>query len=245
MIKKMNILLLGITLFYVSSCTTVHKAIKHSNLETETKMSNTVFLDPVADDKKTAYIQVRNTTDKPGMNNMSDTLKHNLQSKGYRITTDPDKAHYILQVNVLQVGKSPNDPFGDLNGGFGAAVQGFGAGAVAGSFASSSYKGTLVGGLIGGTIATVADAMVEVVSYSMITDLQISEKAKNNIVRETSDALFTQGNSGSKTNSWKETTNMKKYQTRIVSVAKKVNLKFTDAEPILREGLINSISGVL
>ncbi|WP_422491663.1 complement resistance protein TraT, partial [Endozoicomonas sp. ALE010] len=37
----------------------------------------------------------------------------------------------------------------------------------------------------------------------------------------------------------------KKYQTRVVSTANKVNLKFEEALPELKKGLSNSISGLL
>lgn len=79
----------------------------------------------------------------------------------------------------------------------------------------------------------------------MVVDLQISEKAGGNFVSEISDASLKQGNSGYKKSTWEQKTNWKRYQTRVISVAKKVNLKFDEAEPKLTEGLIKSISGLL
>ena len=38
--------------------------------------------------------------------------------------------------------------------------------------------------------------------------------------------------------------NRKKYQTRIVSSARKTNLEFAEALPHLEQGLVNSIGGV-
>ena len=110
---------------------------------------------------------------------------------------------------------------------------------------SDSGRGALVGGLIGGAANTILDAAVEVVKYSMVTDLQISEKADGNFVSESSDAFLKQGTSGYKKSEWQQKTNWKKYQTRIISVAKKVNLKFDEAEPELTKGLVMSISGLL
>ncbi|WPX97466.1 complement resistance protein TraT [Candidatus Bandiella euplotis] len=54
-----------------------------------------------------------------------------------------------------------------------------------------------------------------------------------------------EGISGYKKSDWQEKTNWKKYQTRIISVAKKVNGKFTEAQPELVKGLVRSISGLL
>ncbi len=79
----------------------------------------------------------------------------------------------------------------------------------------------------------------------MITDLQISEKASGAYVDESSDASLKQGTSGDKKFSWREKTNWKRYQTRVVSVATKTNLKFSEAEPELKNGLVKTISGLL
>ena len=100
-------------------------------------------------------------------------------------------------------------------------------------------------GLVAGIGNTILDAAVEVVNFTMITDLQISEKADGSYVDESSDASLKQGTSGYKKNTWKSKTNWKKYQTRVVSVAKKTNLKFEEAAPELVSGLVNSIAGVL
>ena len=48
----------------LSGCGTMHKAIKHGKLDVQTRMSETVFLDPVADNKRTVVLQIRNTSDK-------------------------------------------------------------------------------------------------------------------------------------------------------------------------------------
>ncbi len=54
-----------------------------------------------------------------------------------------------------------------------------------------------------------------------------------------------QGTSGSTQQVSNEVTQRKKYQTRIVSTANKLNLKFEDAVPQLEEGLTRSIAGIL
>jgi hypothetical protein len=64
-------------------------------------------------------------------------------------------------------------------------------------------------------------------------------------VTESSNAQLKQGSSGNKSSSWSEKSKWKKYQTRIISVAKKTNLKFELALPELKRGLIQSISGLL
>lgn len=66
-----------------------------------------------------------------------------------------------------------------------------------------------------------ADNLVEDVNYSMITDVQIVEKTARG-----ADAA------------------LKRYRTRVVSNANKVNLAFEEARPVLVEGLVTSLSGI-
>ena len=86
---------------------------------------------------------------------------------------------------------------------------------------------------------------MQVINYQIITNLQISEKADVASVIESSDARLKQGTSVNKSSSWSEKSKWQKYQTRIISVAKKTNLKFEVALPELKHGLIQSISGLL
>ena len=234
-----------IFVFGITSCNTTTKLIRHGKLEVQTKMSDTVFLGPVADDKKTVLLQIRNTTDKSGLD-IASQVRSAVQGKGYKIVTDPKFANVMIQANILQVGKSTlEDPFELLSGGYGSGLVGFGTGAALSGVFGSSGRGMLRAGLLTGAANTILDAAVEVVNFTMITDLQISEKADGEIVDESSDANLKQGNSGFKKSTWKSRTNWKRYQTRIVSLARKTNLKFEEAAPELVTGLVNSIAGVL
>ena len=226
-------------------CNTASKMIKHGNLEVETKMSETIFLDPIDDNKKTVLLQIRNTSDKSGLEIVS-KIRSAIESKGYRIMNRTQSANIMIQANVLQVGKSTlENPFQALTGGYGSGLEGFATGAAIAGATGGSGRSMLGIGLITGIGNTILDAAVEVVNFTMITDLQISEKADGEYVSESSDANLKQGTSGYKKSTWEKKTNWKKYQTRIMSVAKKTNLKFDEAEPKLTEGLVKSISGLL
>ena len=226
-------------------CNTASKMIKHGNLEVETKMSETVFLDPIDDNKKTVLLQIRNTSDKSGLE-IESKIRSAIESKGYRIVNSTGSANIMIQANVLQVGKSTlENPFQALTGGYGSGLEGFATGAAIAGATGGSGRSMLGIGLITGIGNTILDAAVEVVNFTMITDLQISEKADGEYVSESSNANLKQGTSGYKKSTWEKKTNWKKYQTRIMSVAKKTNLKFEEAEPKLTEGLVKSISGLL
>lgn len=240
-LSKVSLTIASILL--LNGCSAIDKSIKHGTLDVQTKMSETVFLDPVADNKRTVVLQIRNTSDKKDLDIVSE-IKTAIEDKGYKIVTDPNKANFMIQANILQVGKSTQeDPFSSLTSGYGGALAGGTVGALISS--NNNYTGAGIGALAGGLIGTVADSAVQVVNYQMITDLQISEKADGDVVTESSNAQLKQGSSGNKSSSWSQKTKWKKYQTRIISVAKKTNLKFEVALPELKRGLVQSISGLL
>jgi uncharacterized membrane protein (Fun14 family) len=241
MIKK--IFLMVSALFLLTNCGAIDKSIKHRKLEVQTKMSETIFLDPVSEDKKTVFLQMRNTSDKKDLDIFNE-IKSSIECRGYKIVSDVSKAHFMIQANILQVGKSTDeDPFSSLSSGFGGALVGSTAASIASG--NNGYgSGVAMGGLVGGMIGYAVDAAVQVVHYRIITDLQVSEKACGVVVNESTDASLSQGRNNLKS-SWNEKSQWKRYQTRIISVAKKVNLKFEDALPELKRGLVQSISGLL
>ena len=190
-------------------------------------------------------LQIRNTSDKSGLD-VESKIRLAVVNKGYRIVNSPKQANIMIQANILQVGKSTlENPFEALSGGYGSGLEGFATGAALAGATGGSGRSMLGIGLIAGIGNTILDAAVQVVTFTMVTDLQISEKADGEYVSESSDANLKQGTSGFKKSTWEKKTNWKKYQTRIMSVGKKTNLKFEEAEPKLTEGLVKSISGLL
>ena len=89
-----------------------------------------------------------------------------------------------------------------------------------------------------------ADALVEDVNFTMVTDLQISERSKSTVTTDNIGALR-QGNAGIKLQTSSEEGNRMKYQTRVVSNANKVNLKFEEAKPVLEAQLAKSVAGIM
>lgn len=235
-----KILPIIVSVFLLTGCSAIDKSIKHGALDVQTKMSKTIFLEPIAGAEKTALLQVKNTSDRKNLDILPE-LRAAIENKGYKIVDDPENANFMIQANILQVGKSTQeDAFRGLTFGYGGAL----AGSAAGAMISDNYRGVGIGGLSGSLIDTVADAAVQVVSYQMITDLQISERA-DGVVSESNSTEFEQGSGGKTSSSWSQTSKWKKYQTRIISVAKKTNLKFDKALPELKRGLVQSISGLL
>ena len=242
-----SILWVGL-LMLLTGCSATHVAINKRNLDVQTKMSATVFLDPVTTDKKTVFLQIRNTSDRPELD-LEGSIKAALEEKGYCVVASHEQAHYLLQTNVLQVGRTDlRAAQHALDQGFGAALSGAVGGAMAGSVLSSREdggKGAVIGGLVGAAVSTVTDAMVQDVVYSVIADVQISERVGNSVnVREKNRSTLKQGTRGIREITSTEKIEWKRYQTRVVSIANKVNLQFKKAVPALTQGLTQSITGI-
>lgn len=228
-----------------AGCAAIGTAIGKRNLEVQTLASSTIFLDPVTADRQTLFVQIRNTSDKPDFD-IAAGVRDAIRARGYRVVDDPDDAQYLLQANVLQVGvTSPTATEQNLGGGFGSAVVGGAVGAGVGRAISTETSTIIAGALIGAAAEGLAGAWFEDVTYSITTDVQISERAgKGVLVTETTDQKLIQGSAGVRIIAASETSDWKRYQTRVVSTANQVNLDFEDAAPELVAGLTRSIAGI-
>lgn len=209
-------------------------------------MSETIFLEPVGTDKKTIWLDVKNTSDQEI--DLSGLVAA-VTAKGYRVVTDPEQGHDRLQANVLYVGKASQAAIdGVLGAGYGGPLVGLGVGAVAGAAIGQTPTGVGIGaaagGIIGGAVEAVSGALVKAVIYAVVTDIQFSERSATPIAQEQS-ATLTQGTQTQVRQQVAETTNWKRYRTRIASSAIQVNLAFEEAKPQLIHGLIKSMSGIL
>ncbi|MBP9743259.1 MAG: complement resistance protein TraT [Burkholderiales bacterium] len=207
----------GVLIVDLISCSAISTEIHHSNLNVESKMSNSIFLDPVDENQQTIYIQIKNTSTE-NLANLTAQIKQNLQNGGWVVVNNPTKAHDLLQVNVLQYGQAKNSKEVEkaTMSGFGSVVTGALAGVAVGYFAGSTPWGVGIGlGVAAASFA--ADELVTTKTYSLITDVQVSVRNANAL---------------------------KKYNTRISSMADKVNLKFEEAKPVLVNQLSKEIANI-
>ncbi|EAA6922995.1 complement resistance protein TraT [Salmonella enterica subsp. enterica] len=226
----------------LSGCGAMSTAIKKRNLEVKTQMSETIWLEPSS--QKTVYLQIKNTSDKD-MSGLQAKITKAVQDKGYTVTSSPDSAYYWIQANVLKADKMDlRTAQGFLNQGYAGAIAGAALGAGITGYNSNSAGATLGVGLAAGLVGMAADAMVEDINYTMVTDIQISEKTTASVQTDNVAALK-QGTSGYKVQTSTQIGNQHKYQTRIVSSANKVNLKFEEAKPVLEDQLAKSVVNIL
>ncbi|MCB5225384.1 complement resistance protein TraT [Alishewanella sp. 16-MA] len=229
-------------LLSLTACGALHTSVAKRQLDVQTKMSSSIFLEPVDPELRTVYVDIRNTSDKPEFNVREEVIL-TLRSRGYQVIDSPSKAHYWLQANVLQVGRSnARDSQGALAAGPGA-VGGAVTGAVIHRSTGGSVGGTAGAAVAGAVVGTVVDAMVQDVYYSVITDIQIMERFAGQ-VQERSEHTLLQGDSGSTRSSYSQQTNMRKYQTRIVSSANQANLKWETAAQPLTDGVARALAGL-
>ena len=136
-----------------------------------------------------------------------------------------------------------------LNGGYGAPLMGILAGATAGVATGGSSQNMAVAGvagaIVGGLVETIANAAVQDVFYVAITDVQLSQKARSGVTGQRDLQVdASQGIGGSETTTFSEVTNEKRYRTRVMSTANKVNLKYEEAAPELNAGLTRVLAGL-
>ncbi|HFL1539348.1 TPA: conjugal transfer complement resistance protein TraT [Enterobacter asburiae] len=242
--KKKNVMIAAVlsSVMVLSGCGAMSTAIKKRNLDVKTQMSETIWLEPATE--RTVYLQIKNTSDRD-MSGLQNKVADAVRAKGYQVVTAPDKAYYWIQANVLKADKMDlRDAQGWLNRGYEGAVMGAALGSGITAYNSSSAGATLGVGLAAGIAGMAADAMVEDVNFTMITDVQIAERTKVQVQTDNVAALR-QGTSGVKVQTSTETGNQHKYQTRVVSNANKVNLKFEEAQPVLEDQLAKSIANIL
>ncbi|WP_192484677.1 MULTISPECIES: complement resistance protein TraT [Cysteiniphilum] len=238
-------LTLGATLLSLSGCAAISTSIKHRNLVVNSKMSDTIFLDPVAESDKTIYIQVRSTLSED-FSGLKENLAQDLQRNGWRVVNDISQASDMVQINVLQMGQAKNEAsaWSALSGGFGADIAtGALAGLAAGYATGSLGAGLGVGAAVSG-VSWIANSLVENVYYSMITDVQVSVKTKDGQVTQTTQSNLSQGTQSNVSQTYNQKSDWLRYRTRIVSVANQVNLKFEEATPELQAQIAKQVSGI-
>lgn len=235
--KKKFLLPLFLILMLFSGCSSLDTAVRKRDLATQTRLSETIWLNPDYIGDKTIFVQIKNTS--TNYIDIENDVKQLLTSKGYKVVNNPKNANYWLQGNILKLEKMNKD---DGDAAFNA-LTGAGVGALIGGYNTGSANTAVAWGLVGGAASVVANALVNDTYYTMITDILVSERTPYT-VKNTSINTMTQGGYGGNISTSNSTTNMNKYQTRVISTANKVNLEFYEAEPQLKNELLKVISNI-
>lgn len=245
----MRILLSSALALALAGCAATYTSVAKRNLDVQTKMTDTIFLDPVPVNERTVFIEVKNTSDKPDLD-VAGPIRERIAGRGLQVVDDPRRAHFILQANVLQAGRSSETAAEQMYGrGFGAPVIGGAAGGAVGYGIGKAAPGdaglwAAGGAILGAAAETLAGAYTQDVTYSIVTDVQIQERAPGQVVSESQTGTVKQGKSGQISQSTSRTTDAKRHTTRVLSIANKVNLDWPEAAPQLVDGLTRVVAGL-
>lgn len=253
--KNLALSMTAATMFFTGCATT--------ELQTNVKMTQSVFINPVRQDLKTIFVRTQNTS---GQNiNLEKAILDALMAKGYRVVDDPDMATYVLMMNVLYCDeKQENNASG---GALGAGALGAGISAYNSHGATQPIAVGLGSALIGGLVGKALEDTI----YQMQVDIVIREKAKGEVfsssgsvqgqssVRDTQRAGFVNsfggniGNvnaTGHLNSNMANTTNQNfatdyiEHKTMLFAEATKMNLSLEEATPILEKQISNQIAGL-
>ncbi|CAM3738149.1 complement resistance protein TraT [Rheinheimera salexigens] len=259
------------SLLLLTSCSALHTSVAKRQLDVQTRMSETVYLDPVEPEQRSIFLDIRNTTAEYQLP-LADDLRNFLFDRGYNLVDSPLQAQYWLQVNVRTVLKEKPakvlaQEYGMTEAETHALLHPDRAPIVKNDYRSNypaqgavfvnAGVATHVDGqdIVKGLVVLAAFAGAEYVGnqlvkdkyYTMLTDIQIAERIRPDsiaLVEETSQHQLNQGDSGSFEQLWQRDTDMRKYQIKVVSFANKANLQWQEAELPLHQGLLRSLAGI-
>ncbi len=215
--------------------TTSQSGLSSGNVALSTKMSSSIFLQPVSPAQKVVYVSVRNTSTATGIN-FRENLISALTGEGYTVTNNPSAAHFMIMSNVLYIGLESHNytVAGALAGGFGGAFIGsrYNSGT---SMVAGGALGALAGGVIG--------SLFTQKHYMMVVDIQVEERHPGTYT--TNSTYASQGTASTETTYNAGTRNWAIYRDRIVSEAAALNLNFASAEPLLKQQMAHSIANLM
>jgi hypothetical protein len=239
----MKKVLISVALMSLTSCAAVYNRTYNDELVVKTRVSQDLVLDPVADEQKTVWVDVRNTSDNPAFSVKSDVLTR-LADSGYKIVSDPKKANFWLQANIQHLEKVSDASQGKF---YNSVTEGAMLGGVTGAMAGRGRgSGPMVLAALGGAaLGGLLDYNSQNIKYATLVNVVISEKIQGSGAQESSEQKIATGSSGSKTITATRNLEYNKYNVKIISTAEKVNLTESEATSAMRKGIVSAISNIL
>lgn len=231
----------------LGGCAATHVALSKKDLDVQARTSSAVFVDPVARAKRTIYLDVKSGVMEFDRRAFKQFVQNQFTTNdnGYVLVDDPETAQFQMVAYVLNLEKaSPSAAEVALSQGYmGGSIA---AGAAVGAISNSShrYTGAAVGGIVGGAAELISSSLVKDVTYMLVCDIQIKERAANGvIVRKDSRVDSKVSDSGTSRQTYSEATNKKEYRTRVVTTANKVNLELAEAQDLMFQKTAYAMSG--
>lgn len=242
---------LGAVVALFSGCAAIETSISKKDLVVQSRTSTAIFVEPVARAARTVYVEVRSGVQEFDRRTLSNFIRNEFtkNDNGYRVVDDPEQAAYTMSVYVLNLEQTNvGAAQAALQRGYtGEAALGASAGALIGSN-RGSYRdgatGALVGSMLAGGTSLVANALVKDVTFMLVCDVQVKERAaKGALVRSDTQVDTKVSDAGSNRQTVSEVTNRKEYRTRVVTTANKANLKLEEAQELMFSKTAYALAG--
>ncbi len=235
-----------------------------NELQTQSNMSRSIFLNPVKKSLRIVYVDVKNTSGQE-MYTLLPLLEKNLKARGYKLTDDPEMAQYVLMANVLFANDKKE------NNTAGGAVAGAAAGAGVASYNNNGAGGTILAGAAAGLIGGLIAKSFEDTIFQMVVDVNVREKSNQKVLTSTGGEVGqveikdgkragfmnsfagkarnkngggTMDDQMTETSTQQYETNYIERRTKIFAEATKVDLKLEEALPILERKIASQIAGI-
>lgn len=161
-------------LFVISLALLVFSGCATTEMQTKTKMANSIFLTPQEKVvEKTIFIDVKNTS---GQNvfDFEQQLRAKLETKGYKLVDSPKKSLYTLQINILFANnvREAQAMQAAISGGVAGGILGL-AGAGGNATGNNGLAGLIIGSVGAGLIGKYTEDDI----YSLMTDVKVIENS--------------------------------------------------------------------
>lgn len=237
MFKK---LLLAVMALGMASCSTGKMNAEYKNLRVNTQMSHSIFLEPVDPEQQIIYVKVKSSTGNKDFR-LQNAISSEMRSLGYKVTNKPSEANFMLQANIRNYTSKSEAADGTGESIVGAVVGGVLGSAIGGG--KGQDIATTLGAVAGGAAAQHMANNVVLVEYEALVDIVISERSQEKV-----DYNNFQENSGgignTVTANFTNKSNWKKYRTKLVTRAAKINLTEAEATPVIVNDIVTSLSSL-
>lgn len=229
----------------LGGCAATQTLLAKKDLVVQSRTSTAVFVDPVARPKRTIYLDVKSGVEAFDRRAFKQFVAQQFATNddGYRIVDDPDGAQFTMVAYVRNLEETnPTAAEKALEEGY--KTQAVVAGGVTGAIAGGSLASTAGGAVLGGVAEHVTGYWVKDVTFLLVCDVQIRERAGEGVVvHKDTDISARVSDDGFTRQLASEETHHKEYRTRIVTTANKANLSLADAQPEMFRKTAYAMSG--
>ncbi len=219
----------------LGGCAAMRMNMRYGTLESQTKLSESIFLELRSDLPPTVYLTETSSAD--STISVRPELERQLAAMGYVLVDAPDSATYVMQVNhrqFIEVELSEDQTLGDaLSSAF---TAGFGVG-IAADVAGAGGDVAAGAGLAAGAVGFVLDANTKHIAHLLTTDVRLTETVPGcdgvAALREGVENVECAA------------LQLRSHETELVSGASKVNLEQRESLPAILEGTSQTLARLL